>query len=112
MNTNGLLSFGAPYEKLLDSYPPGVTADVPTIAPFYANVDTSFQGNISVMEVHVNDSELVGTVLSLIAMSFEQTTEFTPSVIYNVSWERVGRFSSEELDTVSPNYNSVKVKGF
>ena len=101
MNTNGVLSFGKPFvtpPSSLNYYPPGVDNDVPTIAPFYADIDTTFQGNISVQEV--NDTQLVDAVLFLINNSFEQTDGFTLSSFYNVSWEGVGR-NSAMPDTVS-----------
>ena len=101
MNTNGLLSFGQSYTFLptsLNSYPPGINEGVPIIAPFYAHIDTTFQGNISVVEV--KDTQLVNNVVSLINMSFEQTTEFCPSSIYNISWEGVVN-GVEQPDPVS-----------
>lgn len=101
MNSNGLLSFGQPYTfppTSLSSYPPGINEGVPIVAPFYAEIDTTLQGSISVMEV--KDTQLIDTVLSLINMSFEQTTEFSPSSIYNISWEGVVS-KVYELDTVS-----------
>ena len=104
MNTNGLLSFGEPYANpptsLNNSFPPGVTEGVPIIAPFYADIDTTFQGNISVTEV--NDIQTVDTILSWINVSFEHTSEFTPSFVYNVSWEGVERYLEDaDMDTVS-----------
>ena len=102
MTTNGLLSFDEPFASpptsLNSSFPPGVTDGVPIIALFYTNINTTFQGNISVTEV--NDTQTVDTILSRINVSFEQTSEFTPSLVYNVTWEGVGRYT-EVTDTVS-----------
>ena len=91
VNTNGILSFGQPYAippTLNNSNPPG--DGVPVIAPFYADIDTSFQGNISVLEV--NDTQLVDVVLHWINAYFENDTVFSPSLIYNVSWTGVRRY--------------------
>ena len=92
VNTNGILSFGQPYAippTLNNSNPPG--DGVPVIAPFYADIDTSFQGNISVLEV--NDTQLVDVVLYWINAYFENdTAAFSPSLIYNVSWTGVRRY--------------------
>ena len=104
MNTNGLISFGEPVASpptsQRSSFPPGVTDGVPTIAPFYADIDTTLQGNISVTEV--NNTQTIGTILSLINASFEQQSKFNPSLLYNVSWKGVRRyFKGVHTDTVS-----------
>ena len=50
----------------------------------------------------VNDIQTVDTILSWINMSFEQTSEFTPSLVYNVTWEGVERYLEDaDTDTVS-----------
>lgn len=101
MNSNGLLSFGQCHTfppTSTNFYPPGVSDGIPTIALFYTD---TLQGNVSVKEV--NDTQTVNAVLSLINMSFEQSNEFTPSSIYNVSWEDVR--STEHPDMVSSHSN-------
>lgn len=114
MNTNGLISFGeaiaSPPTSVMSSFPPGVTDRVPTIAPFYADIDTTHQGNISVTEV--NNTQTISTILSLVNVSFQQIPEFSPSLVYNITWKGVGRyFKSVHMDLVSL-YNNNKCVSF
>ena len=70
------------------------------IAPFYADIDTTIQGNISVTEV--NSTLAINAILSLINVSFEQPSNFSPSLLYNVSWKGVGRYvKGIDMDRVS-----------
>lgn len=106
MNTNGLLSFGEPFTSsptsLNSLLPPGVTNGIPIIAPFYADIDTTIRGNISVTEV--NEKQTIDMILSWINVSFEHTSEFMPSLIHNVSWVEVGRkLDGADTDIVSVN---------
>ena len=104
MSTNGLLSFGKPFgdppTSLRSSFPPGVTDGVPTIAPFYADIDTTLQGNISVTEV--NNTQIINTILTLINESFEQGFDISQTLIYNITWKEVGRyFKGVHMEMVS-----------
>ena len=107
MNTNGLISFGEPVTSpptsLMSSFPPGVTDGVPIIAPFYADIDITHQGNISVTEV--NNTQTISTILSLINTSFEQRSQFSPSLLYNVSWSGVGRYLKGILTDIVSLHN-------
>lgn len=100
MNTNGLLSFGEPFAspptRVISDFPPGVTDGVPIIAPFYADIDTTFQGNISVTEV--NNTHTIDAFIAWINKSFEEKSDFSPSLAYNVSWEKVERYSEDSTD--------------
>lgn len=113
MNTNGLLSFGKPYASpptfMANSIPPGVTDGVSIIAPFYADIDTTVQGNISVTEV--NEKQTIDTILSWI-VSFEQTSEFMPSLVYNVSWIGVGRYLEDADSDIVSVVNSSMLAAF
>lgn len=71
--------------------------NTPVIAPFFADIDTTFQGNISVREINDTQRALNSVLSLIISESFQQSALYS---IYNVSWEGVAR-NSENPDTVS-----------
>ncbi|XP_055837806.1 nidogen-like isoform X2 [Episyrphus balteatus] len=92
INTNGILTFTKEFPEYLNQEFP---ANIPSIAPFFANVDTSAQNDstiISLFESHHREklqkaNELVRIIVS--DNAFEATT------LYVATWENVGYYDNQ-----------------
>ena len=107
MNTNGLLSFGAP----VNSSPtePFPLAGPSLVAPFWSDVDTSGTGEIFFRQDNtISDFALVENVTADIRRAFvDDFGNFTPTSVFVATWNQVGYYNGNtDLVSYSFQYSS------
>ena len=103
MNSNGIISFSAPVTLVTpDPFPlSGDLTDVPLIAPYWADVDTTGTGTVWHRED--NDPQLLARARDDIRAAFTNQSSFVPTQLLIATWDHVGYFNNR-TDRVSQMY--------
>lgn len=92
VNDNGILTFGVEFPSFSNRPFP---LEFPSIAPFYANVDTTDANETtSISYFQSTDIELLGTVTSLVHREFVDELDFESTSVLIATWENVGRYNA------------------
>ncbi|XP_055846517.1 nidogen-like isoform X1 [Episyrphus balteatus] len=92
INTNGILTFTKEFPEYLNQKFPG---KIPSVAPFFANVDTSAQNGSTIISLFKSDNrkklQTANELVSIIVAdnAFEATT------LYVATWENVGYYANQ-----------------
>ena len=100
MNTNGILSFRAPFTTATSQNFPR-SSDV-LIAPFWDDVNTNVAGNIFYR--FSSDQSLLGLLSSFIT----DGSGFSPTSLFIATWDRVGEFGGSS-SVVSQKWKSYRM---
>ena len=93
MNTNGILTFEEPNTlPTTRGYNFSNVATLPTIAPFWDDVDLNRGGNIYFRQD--SNSTIKELIQRAIASEYSEAASFQPSLVFVVTWDRVGRYRS------------------
>ncbi|XP_058453091.1 nidogen [Malaya genurostris] len=91
INTNGILTFGSEFQNFLNLPFP---IEYPSIAPFYANVDTTLPNDTAaIVYFQSQDTELLDRVTDLVRNSFSESVDFEATHVFVATWEHVGHFN-------------------
>lgn len=95
VNSNGVLSFGFPFNQHSPSVFPLSSTDI-LIAPFWIDINIEIAGRIYYR--FSNDVALLNQAQSLILDS-----AFSPSLLFIATWDRVAQFNgvSSEVSTLN-----------
>uniref|UniRef100_A0A182NFC0 Nidogen n=1 Tax=Anopheles dirus TaxID=7168 RepID=A0A182NFC0_9DIPT len=93
INTNGILSFGGELVGFLNlPFPLGN----PSIAPFYANVDTTLPNDTAtIVYFKSRDPSLLHRMTMLVHDSFGNHVDFEAQQVFVATWEHVGHFNMQ-----------------
>ncbi|ETN61938.1 nidogen [Anopheles darlingi] len=91
INTNGILSFGGELAGYLNlPFPLGN----PSIAPFYANVDTTLPNDTAtIVYFKSHDPALLDLTTLLVHQSFSNHVDFEARQVFVATWEHVGHYN-------------------
>ncbi|XP_055854934.1 nidogen-like [Episyrphus balteatus] len=91
INTNGILTFDKELSEFINLEYPGKN---PSIAPFYANVDTSDSGNSTIISLFKSQNhEKLHKANSLVRRKYSNNFEAT--ILYVATWENVGYYHAK-----------------
>ncbi|XP_055547444.1 nidogen [Wyeomyia smithii] len=91
INTNGILTFGSEFQNYLNLPFP---IEYPSIAPFYANVDTTLPNDTAaIVYFQSTDVDLLDQVTDLVRSAFSDAIDFEASHVFVATWEHVGHFN-------------------
>jgi nidogen (entactin) len=94
INTNGILTFGLPFANFTNSPFP---LEIPAIAPFYANIDTSSKNpSTAIIYYKTKDEDKLFQETSSIRTSFYDASDFEAVELIGVKWENVGHFKEND----------------
>ncbi|XP_063703047.1 nidogen [Culicoides brevitarsis] len=97
INTNGLLSFRSEYPQFVNVPFP---LEVPAIAPFYSNVDTSAYNDASLVSYYqTHDPILLGRAETLVRQSFSDALDFKAESLFIATWKNVGHYNQKTEQT-------------
>ncbi|XP_067632308.1 nidogen [Eurosta solidaginis] len=99
INTNGILTFNIEFPEYINQPFP---LEYPSIAPFYANVDTTLAYNITSISVfESSEAEQLQKASDLIRYAFPYKPDFEADKLIVATWKNVGYFSakSDKLNT-------------
>lgn len=100
VNDNGILTFGIEFPSFVNRPFP---LEYPSIAPFYANVDTTDADpdTTSISYFESSDAQLLATGTHVVQSEFYDEYEFNAESVFVATWENVGYFDrkSDSLNT-------------
>ncbi|XP_055837415.1 nidogen-like [Episyrphus balteatus] len=91
INTNGILTFDKEFPEFINLEYPGRN---PSIAPFFANVDTSVPSNSTIISLFKSQNhEKLQKANSLVRRKYSNNFEAT--ILYVATWENVGYYNAK-----------------
>ncbi|XP_055600604.1 nidogen-like [Uranotaenia lowii] len=91
INTNGILTFASEFQNYLNLPFP---IEYPSIAPFYANVDTTSQNQTAAIAFFTSrDADLLKQVEELVRSNFRKARNFEADEVFVATWANVGHFN-------------------
>lgn len=99
INTNGLLSFRSEYPQFVNVPFP---LEVPAVAPFYSNVDTSAHNDVALISYYqTHDPNLLGRAGTVVRTSFSDAIDFKAESLFIATWQNVGHYNKKNEVTNS-----------
>uniref|UniRef100_W8B8M3 Nidogen-1 n=1 Tax=Ceratitis capitata TaxID=7213 RepID=W8B8M3_CERCA len=93
INTNGILTFNIEFPEYINQPFP---LEYPSIAPFYANVDTTLAYNITSISVfESSDEQQLQRATDLVKYAYPDKSDFVADKLIVATWKNVGHFSAK-----------------
>ncbi|XP_039956515.1 nidogen [Bactrocera tryoni] len=93
INTNGILTFNIEFPEYINQPFP---LEYPSIAPFYANVDTTLAYNITSISVFESkDPYQLQKATNLVNYAYPEKAQFVADKLIVATWKNVGHFSAK-----------------
>ncbi|XP_017462050.1 PREDICTED: nidogen-1-like, partial [Rhagoletis zephyria] len=93
INTNGILTFNIEFPEYINQPFP---LEYPSIAPFYANVDTTLAYNITSISVFKSaEEQQLRRATDLVKYAFPEKSDFAADKLIVATWKNVGHFSAK-----------------